>query len=178
MSSFVSRRVAEIVDAATASRIFEHYVSDMAGHMPAVVFPPGTRADDVRKQQPILFLSILVAASIGMAPSAMQMELHALLLSTLADSVISNVEKRLDVVQALLVAVIWYRPPRRYEQMNFYFLAHSAGVLAVDLGLGKRNKPGRPPPGVQAGRGKPIPAVSDSIEARRTWLGCYFQCAT
>lgn len=181
VSTFVNRRIGEVVDEATAARIFDHYVTDMAVHMPAVVFPPGTRSTTVHKEKPLVFLAVLVASSVGMAPAEMQVELHALLLSTLADSVIGNVEKRLDVVQALLVSTIWYRPPRRYEQMNFYALAHAAAVMGMDLGLGRRTKSIR---AISATSTKPrptpsqIPLATDSLEARRTWLGCYFQCAT
>ena len=46
-----------------ANVMFKCYVERMAPHMPAVVFPEGTPAAEVRKTKPTLFLAILAASS-------------------------------------------------------------------------------------------------------------------
>ena len=154
----------------------------MAIHLPAVMFSSETTAEEVRKETPILFLSILVAASVGMTGLKMQQELAQVLLGAFADRVIRHTEKSIPLIQALLVATIWYRPPTRYDQMNFYQLTHIAAVMAIDIGMGKKLPPSRRK---QMREGNELylashyrtTADTDSVEARRTWLGCYFLCA-
>ena len=178
--AFVERRISEIMDRQTASKIFYRYLSDMAFHLPVVVFPSGTTADEVRSSKPILFLSILVAASVGMTDLKKQHDLAQVLMGAFADRVIRFGDKSLCLIQALLVATIWYRPPKRYEQMNFYQLSHIAAVMAIDIGMGKKlnaSKHKRMHTGGEHALGNQYLANTDSVEARRTWLGCYFQCA-
>ena len=149
--------------------------------MPAVAFPPQTTAHQIRKQKPVLFLAILVAASVGIMPLEPQDELTDLLMATLADCVVRYGGKSTELIQAILVAVIWYKPPKRYDQMNFYQLSHVAVVMAIDCGMGKRMnlpKGSRPPTSSeQTTRMPKYLSNSSTVEARRTWLGCYFTCS-
>lgn len=177
--SIVNNQIDEIIDRKLAARIFDRYVKEMAQHLPVVVFDPGTTAADVRQTRPILFLAILVAASKGLTPLPTQDELNQVLLDIYADSIIRNGAKTLELVQALLISVIWYRPPKRYEQMNFYQLSHIAAVMAIDIGLGKRLKKTwrTMGPAFTDGRTTRNMLLTDTVEVRRTWLGCYFQCS-
>lgn len=165
----------------TAAKIFDRYVLEMSMHMPAVVFPSQTTAHQVRKSKPILFLSILVAASVGMMPVAPQEELTGLLKETLATCVMRYGGKSIELVQALFLTIVWYRPPKRYEQMNFYQLTHIAAIMAIDIGLGRRmNMPKNQRPPTSSEQTTRIPKhlfSSNLMEARRTWLGCYFMCS-
>lgn len=162
-----------------AGRVFDRYVTDMAPHLPAIVFDPGTVAATVRLQKPILFLSILVAASKGLLDLDVQEQLATLQLDIFADGIIRNGTKSLEIVQAMLLSTIWYRPPKRYDQMNFYQLTHIAAVMAIDIGLGKRLKKTwrTMGPAFSDGRTSRSMFLTDTVEVRRTWLGCYFQCA-
>lgn len=178
-SGLIDKQIDAIVDRATATKIFNHYVTNMAEHLPAVVFESGTTAADVRAQKPFLFLTILVAASVGMADLKMQHNLSHMALGVFADAIIRHGEKSLELVQALMVSAIWYRPPKRYEQMNFYQLTHIAAIMAIEIGMGKKLSPSktwRMQSNDNARAQKHIQA-SDTVEARRTWLGCYFLCA-
>jgi len=63
--------------------------------------------------------------------------------------------------------------------LKFYQLIHIAAVMAIDIGLGKKNKCQK---SKHMGlwrdhpwRRTPFPD-SESIEARRAWLSCYYQC--
>lgn len=181
VASTLNTKVDEIIDERTAAQIFDRYIVEMTIHMPAVVFPSQTTAHQIRTTKPILFLSILVAASVGMMPMEPQEELTALLKGTLADCVIRYGGKSMELIQALILAVAWYRPPKRYDQMNFYQLTHIAAIMAVDIGLGKRMnlpKNSRPPTGSEQTTLMPKHLLNSStVEARRTWLGCYFMCS-
>lgn len=178
-STYLSSKISDIISDDGAAQTFQRYVMEMAVHMPAVVFPPRTTAEEVRANRPVSFLSILVAGSLGLTPLETQEKLAALLLDVLADSIVRNGEKSLDLIQALLVATIWYRPPKHYEQMNFYQLGHIAAVMAIDMGMGKRSytsKTMRVQPGPEQMRMPNFMFNSESVEARRTWLVCYFNC--
>ena len=179
--STLNGKVAEIIDERTGAQIFDRYVMEMAMHMPAVVFPSQTTAHQIRRSKPILFLSIMVAGSVGLIPMDTQEVLVSLLKTTLADCVIRFGGKSMELVQALFIAVAWYRPPRLYEQMNFYQLTHIAAVMAVDIGLGKRmNVPRNQRLLTGSEQTTRIPKFllnPTTVEARRTWLGCYFLCS-
>lgn len=174
---------ADVVDrglltADLASRMFDCYVEKMAPHMPAVVFPPGTTAAEVRKTKPTLFLAILSAAS-GSNHPELQRVLTKEVMAIYAERIIVNGEKTLELIQALHVSTLWYWPPEHFEELKFYQLIHIAAVMAIDIGMGKKNKSSKVR---TAGlwrdhpwRRTPYPD-SESIEARRAWLACYFLC--
>lgn len=167
-----------VVTAEMAAKMFECYVERMAPHMPAVVFPPGTPAAEVRKNKPTLFLAIL-AASCGMNYPGLQKALTKEVMSIFADRIICNGEKTLEIIQALHVSTLWYWPPEHFEELKFYQLIHIAAVMAIDIGMGRKNKSSKTK---AAGlwrdhpwRRTPYPDP-ETIETRRAWLACYFLC--
>lgn len=169
-----------LLSAEDASRLFDTYVTKMAPHLPAVVFPEGTTAAEIRKTKPTLFLAILSASS-GMIFPHLQRTLTKEVMSIYAERIIVNGEKTLELVQALHISSLWYWPPEHFEELKFYQLIHVAAVMAIDIGMGKRNKPKK---AKYAGlwrdnpwRRTPYPDP-ESAEARRAWLGCYFLCCT
>jgi hypothetical protein len=159
-----------------AVQMFSCYVERMAIHMPAVVFPSGTTAADVRKSKPILFLAILAASSGTIFP-ALQRTLTKEIMAIYAERIICNGDKTLEIIQALQVSTLWYWPPEHFEELKFYQLIHIAAVMAIDIGMGKKSK------GIKSAglwrdhhwRRAPYPD-SESIESRRAWLSCYFLC--
>ena len=166
-----------IVSMDLAADLFSRYTDRMAPHFPAVIFPPSMTASELRRSKPTLFLAIMAAAS-SEVPS-LQIILQRELMTVLAEKVFLTGEKSLEIVQALLIAVIWYWPPEQFEELKFYQLVHVAAVMAIDIGLGKKAPPRRPGL-IQSNwqqmqpfrrHGPPDPTT---IESRRTWLGCYF----
>ena len=164
--------------AEVAAQIFDFYVTDMAPHLPAVVFTPGTNASSVRKEKPILFLAILAVAA-GPTYPDVQASLTKEVMSVYADRIIMKGEKSLEIIQALQVTTLWYYPPEHFEELKFYQLVHIAAIMAIDIGMGKSSKSSsnktvglfRDTPW----RKQPYPDP-DSVEARRAWLACYFLC--
>jgi hypothetical protein len=96
------------------------------------------------------------------------------------DEVIVRGHKSLELVQAITVAVIWYWPPERFEELKFYQLVHVAAVMAIEIGLGRKKaaKGGFRKHISYAWRDHPLrknpPPDPTTIEARRAWLTCYF----
>ncbi|KAM3086771.1 hypothetical protein ACMFMG_000895 [Clarireedia jacksonii] len=181
-----SHEYADVVDrglitADVATNMFNCYVEKMAPHMPAVVFPHGTTAAEIRKTKPILFLAILSASSGTNYPS-LQKQLTKEVMSIYADRIVCNGEKTLELIQALHVSTLWYWPPEHFEELKFYQLIHIAAVMAIDIGMGRKGKSSKTQKMKSAGlwrdhpwRRTPYPDP-ETIEARRTWLGCYFLC--
>lgn len=171
-----------------AARLFSRYKTQMVRHLPGVVFPPSTTIAELRRTKPILFLAIMAAAS-G-EDHALQRVLQKELMQIFAQKIIVTGEKTMELVQALIVAVIWYWPPEYFEELKFYQLIHIAGVMAIDIGLGRkgnarnRRNAGMATTGTPASfawRGDPSrkvpPPDPTSLEARRTWLTCYYLAA-
>lgn len=160
-----------IIDAPSAYRIFDRYQNEMQ-LLPIVVFAPGTKAQDIRRSKPVLFLGILAAACSPIR-SDLQPTLHSEVLRILADRIICRGEKSMELVQALLVITIFYNPPERYEELHFNQLIHISAVMGIDLGLGKRVRPKVLATWMER-MAMPDP---NAAETRRTWLGLYYMSA-
>lgn len=165
-----------LITMSEATALFTRYVEDMVPHLPAVVFPEGTTATEVRKTKPILFLAVIAAAS-SETPK-LQRQLVKEIMQIFADHIIISGKKSLELVQSILVSVIWYYPPEHFEELKFYQFVHLAAVMSIDLGLGRRkyNPKSRLVPYTWRDhpfRKQPLPDPT-SIEARRTWLAVYF----
>lgn len=151
-----------------AAGLFNKYKEHMVRHLPAVVFPHSATVMELRKTKPTLFLAVMAAAT-GENHS-LQRVLQKELMQLFAEKVIVTGEKNLELVQAIHVAVIWYWPPEHFEELKFYQLVHIAAVMAIDIGLGRKNTSKRGPPPFR----RNPPPDSSSIECRRTWLTCFF----
>jgi hypothetical protein len=176
--SHINALIDNLMSPETAERIFVRYVNDICPHFPAVPFSSSTTARELRDTKPLLFLSILAGSSHGAAEQLVTQDVQRELTKTLkdqfADIIWRNGEKSLEIVQALQVAVLWYRPPLHYEQHNFYMMVNCAAVMALDLGLGRRNTPTVMK--LSIGPFKRCHPNASSIESRRTFLVCYYLC--
>jgi len=167
-----------IITMAQAGELFRRYTDQMSPHLPAVVFPPDMTAAELRETKPILFHAVMAAAS-SEIPS-IQKVLTKELMQVFAEKVIVIGQKSLELVQALHVAVIWYWPPEHFEELKFYQLVHVSAIMAIDIGLGrKKQAKGGFRKHIPQGWGdhplkKNAPPDPTTIEARRTWLACYF----
>ncbi|KAK5109151.1 hypothetical protein LTR62_007513 [Meristemomyces frigidus] len=178
-------RIDSLISPTVASDVFGLYVNKLAPHLPAVVFPPKTTAEQLFKDKPILYVSILSAASFGTLHPDTTRALAREAVGAVADCVVRNGAKSLELIQAMQVMALWYKPPEKAEQTNFYQIIHMAAVMALDIGLGKRFNPaksrrgfGGPNANFAPGPHKTLPQDSDTLEARRAWLGCYYLCAS
>jgi hypothetical protein len=176
--SYINGLIDNLMSPDVAERVFVRYNSEICPHFPAVPFAPGTTAAELREKKPLLFLSLLAGSSHGsteqLVSQDVQRELTKLLKDQLADIIWRNGEKSLEIVQALQVAVLWYRPPLHFEQHNFYMMVNCAAVMALDLGLGRKATPNVMK--LSIGPFRRYHPNSSSIEARRTFLVCYYLC--
>lgn len=180
-----ARRINRLVDPTTAAGLFDRYVTKMAPHLPAVVFPPSTTADKMWREKPILYVCIISAAASGILEPDVSRELVQEAVGAIADCVVRYGAKSLELIQSMQIMALWYKPPEKATQTNFYQIIHMAAVMALDIGLGKRYNPakarrgfGGPNANFAPGPGNTIPQDSDTLEARRAWLCSYYLCAS
>ncbi|MCJ1403494.1 hypothetical protein MMC11_006717 [Xylographa trunciseda] len=164
----------------TAKRAFQHFVVHMMPEFPIVVIESTDDVEQMRQEKPTLFLSILNAAS-GKLLIHIQREINRELHRLFADRALVVGEKSLELIQALQIAMIWYYPPERYEELKFYALIHVTCVMAIDIGLNRRGKALKVMGFIDFSRGRSLQRKqhpdSSLIECRRAWLGCYFLAA-
>ncbi|KAK5165754.1 uncharacterized protein LTR77_008677 [Saxophila tyrrhenica] len=179
------KQINTIISPDMAAQTFHRYCSKLAPNLPAVVFPSGTTAEQVFREKPILYVCILSAASHGNLHPDIAKKLTREAVGAIADCVVRSGAKSLELIQAMQVFALWYKPPEKAEQTNFYQIIHMAAVMALDIGLGKRFNPAKAERGFGGrnakyapGPGKMLPQDSDTVEARRAWLGCYYLCAS
>ncbi|PYH43614.1 putative C6 transcription factor (War1) [Aspergillus saccharolyticus JOP 1030-1] len=176
-----SREAVDIIDrglvnAEIAAEAFRRYNEEMALLIPMVVFPKGTKMEDIRQKKPVLFHAI-TAVAVGTIQPQAQIPLINDFYRLIAEKVVVKGEKSLELVQSILVCCNWYTPPDNFEELKFYQLTHMAVTLAMDVGLYRKSMP----------RGKQMNLIRniiakkssevldpDSPETRRTWLACYF----
>lgn len=165
-----------LIDAKTAYKSFDRYHNEMCHRLPVVAFPPSTRAEDIRRSKPTLFQAI-VAVACGTIRPDLQSKIISDATRILADRIVYNGEKSMELVQTIQIMTVFYQPPEKYEELNFNQLIHIAAVMALDIGMGKRTKKGTPviwKGFMDKNKNLPDPVAA---ETRRCWLGCYYMCS-
>jgi hypothetical protein len=167
-----------VMEAKNAYQLFEFYKEEMSGMFPFVVFSSEIQAETVRHEKPLLFLSVITVAAGVLKP-----ELHRYLTSEvwriLADRVIYTGAPSVEVIQALQVMAVYYtHHTGRDNYRNFHHLIHSAAVMAMDAGMGKRIRPNQSRLFKDPWEHGLVREAPNSAEIRRTWLGAYYLCST
>ncbi|PYH47644.1 uncharacterized protein BP01DRAFT_354849 [Aspergillus saccharolyticus JOP 1030-1] len=153
----------------TAQMLLSVFIAELTQFYPVVVLPDDTNADFLRRAKPMLFLSMIAASALTLeTPHATV--LHEELLATFAQRFFLRQEKSLDLVQALLIMLIYYLPPKSAIHGQYYQYTHIATTMALELGL-VAGAVGRKNQRCHAGEGElPPPVLSDQA---RAVLGCY-----
>lgn len=157
-----------------ATELFNRFNEEMAEHVPIIVFPQGTTANSVRALKPTLFRAILAAAA-GPSDPQLSKTLNSEILQIYADRIFIKGEKKLELIQAMLVTIVWYYPPNDFEELKFYQYIHVASTMAIGMGLGRKSR--IKASNEESGAVKEGVVDSESIESRRVLLSCYLLCA-
>lgn len=157
----------------TAAQLFDRYVNELVQYHPTVVFPEGCTADEIRRTKPALFLAVIAAAA-GTSDPDLNRSLNKEISQLYAERIIMNGEKSLELVQSLLITLMWYYPPDNFEDLKFYQYIHIAATMSLDIGIGKKPRIGTSREYTRSGN--PLPN-SGLIDCRRTLLACYLNCA-
>lgn len=89
----------------------------------------------------------------------------------LAEKVVVDGDKSLDLIQALLVLSTWHLPPNTYNELKFNQYAHMAATMVTDLRCSTDKRYVIPT------AGDPSPPSHELAEVCRTFLATYFLCS-
>lgn len=183
VSAFIEIGIAWIISTHTANAIFGRYCVELAETFPAVVIDPATSAPQVRSSKPVLFLAILAAGSDGICDVDTQKRLRHLLTRVLARCILDKFGYTIEFVQSFIVSALWHKPSEPIQgenSMDMPQLSHAAANIAIHIGLDRqssiKNQNSLARRHRQNSRSLNPSQMAD-IEARRTWLGCYYICA-
>lgn len=164
-----------IISTDLATELFNTYITELVPHYPAVVFPIGVTAAEVRRTKPTLFLAIIAAAS-GKSDPSLYSTLNSEVVAAYAQQIVVGGQKSVELVQAMIVTSVWYYPPGKFSQLKFYEYIHMAATMALDIGLGTNSKTlrrRRMQPNEETPVSDEGDANDDELEKRRTFLACY-----
>lgn len=166
--------------------ILTKYRTEMAYHCPCVVVPLDITLLDLQQNSPHLLSAILMVTSLGDADRKKRMTDQ--FLEHISYSIVKELHKGLDILQALLVCVSWYLQPfpcnftrtirgSRHNRYHFLFKSEEQLSVIMHLALAMLHRLGlhrRPAPSI----GKsPQPREHDNAhttDARRAYLGCFY----
>ena len=166
------------MDTETEEKIFDRFINFHLKNLPILAFPSGTKASYVRESRPLLYLAILVAAGATQLSLTVISKLHQELKRRIAEDILVEGHKSVELIQVLHTTCLWYRPSSAFAKHTFYQLLNMAGSMAIELGLGRPASRHRlSPSSTQDPYLHWILPNPDSIECRRAWLVCYYCCA-
>lgn len=125
----------EIISKDAAIALYQDFVTNMLPLHPIIALEQHDTFETMRIQKPTLLLAIIAAASAIGVPETYK-HLHRHLIRNLAEKVIIDGQKSLELLQAILVMEAWYCPPDDLRKLNFYQWIHIAGTMAMQIGIG------------------------------------------
>ncbi|KAI1387923.1 uncharacterized protein F4822DRAFT_407986 [Hypoxylon trugodes] len=123
-----------LVDASTASLLFDHWNLHMRPLMPVIEISSEEDVSAIRMKKPILFLTIMTVASASIRPSLVP-PLLTRLNNTLAQDVFIQGAKSLDLLQSMILFSQYYIQPPHIRSFALPQHVYSAVVMSHDLGL-------------------------------------------
>lgn len=158
------------------NELLDKYRRHKMPQFPFVVIPEETDVADLRRRSPFLLLCILTA-SLEHHPE-LQSTLENLVRKEVAQRMIVDIERNMDLLQGLLVHIAWYYYHWRTYHTHMYMLLQMARMMIGDLGLNReesfhlREIPVGDKDPFQNRR-----ESSPSTAGQRAFLGCYYLCS-
>ncbi|KAJ5579213.1 hypothetical protein N7450_008080 [Penicillium hetheringtonii] len=172
MEDVVDRGIISIDD---AEQLVAFFIHELASFFPLVVLPSATTAAQLRQSKPILFLSVIAAASISINAGLANV-LNREMIRLYAERFFIEGEKSLELVQALLVMIVFYFPPASPLKLQFYQYTHIASTMALEIGLATKRRVSKKKSDRR--NSKYEPHDEHLAEQARTVLGCYHLSST
>ena len=126
-----------ILSVAKATELYQKYLDELMPQYPAV--PLSCTMAELRSKKPTLLLAVLAASS-GTSDPSLNRKLNQEIQSAYATKVSIQGLKSLELVQSLLVSILWTYPPDKFEDLKFHQQIHMAATMALDLGLASKPK--------------------------------------
>ena len=169
--------ISSLIDIEVQEKIFNKFINFHMDNLPILAFPPGTKPSYVRESRSLLYLAILVAAGATQISLAIINKLHQKLKRKIAEDILIEGHKSVELIQVLHITCFWYRPSSTFAKHTFYQLINMAASMAIELGLDRPASRYRfSPSSTQDPYLHWVLPNPDSIECRRAWLVCYYCC--
>ena len=120
-----------------ANDLVAFFVTELTAFAPIVVLPPDTTASQLRCSKPVLFLSVIAAAAVSLDANLAAV-LNREMVRVYAERFFIGGEKSLELVQALLLMIVFYFPPDSPLKLQFYQYTHIAATMALEIGLASK----------------------------------------
>ena len=151
-----------------AEQLVAFFIHEQSSTFPMVMFSPNTTASALRHTKPVLFLSVITSAAISI-DSGLAAVLNRDMVRLYADRVFIEGEKSLEMVQAVILMIIYYLPPRSPLRLQFYQYTHIAATMALEIGLATKRRVSKK----SSDRKQPGGYDESLAEQARAVLGCY-----
>ncbi|KAA8648582.1 hypothetical protein EYZ11_006723 [Aspergillus tanneri] len=122
-----------------ANELVAFFIRDLTAFAPIVALPPDTTAAQLRRSKPVLFLSVIAAAALSVDEGLATVLNHEMV-RLYAERFFMNGDKSLELVQALLLMIIFYYPPDSPSKLQHYQYTHIAATMALEIGLASKRK--------------------------------------
>ncbi|KAJ5740497.1 hypothetical protein N7493_000369 [Penicillium malachiteum] len=157
-----------IISLDDAEQLVAFFIHEQSTIFPLVVLPSNTTAAQLRQTKPVLFLSVISAAAISI-DAALAAVLNREMVRLYSERFFIEGEKSLELVQALLLMIIFYFPPGSPLKLQFYQYTHIASTMALEIGLASKRRVSKN----KTDRRKSEPHDEHLAEQARAVLGCY-----
>lgn len=165
-----------IITMETARELVFLFINDLAAFFPVVVLPTNVNVAQLRHSKPVLFLSVLAAASIAVDARLAEI-LNREIVRVYAERFFIEAEKSFELVQSLLIMTVFSYPPNSPLKIQFYQYAHIAGTMALEIGLASKRRVSKKPSPGKAGQEQHEVFDEHMTEQARAILGCYHFCS-
>jgi hypothetical protein len=126
-----------IITKQMADELMSIWRNELVNACPGITIPRSWTALDLRVNKPSLFHAVMAAAAHSKG-SALSDKLHEEAVYLYARSAFINGEKSVQSIQAMLVTVAYYSPPKKPGQLQIYQWVNMAASMALELGLASK----------------------------------------
>lgn len=126
-----------IISQHRAEELMSIWRNDLVHACPGITIPRHWTAYELRANKPALFHAVMAAAAHSKG-SELSDKLHEEAVYLYARSAFINGEKSVQCIQAMLVTVAYYSPPKSPGQLQIYQWVNMAASMALELGLASK----------------------------------------
>lgn len=146
--------------------------NDLVNSCPGITIPRHWTANDLRANKPALFHAVMAAAAHSYG-SQISDKLHEEAVYLYARSAFINGEKSIESIQAMMVTVAFYSPPKNPGQLQIYQWVNMAASMALELGLASKPRTHEQLPKRAIRSLQKISSPEELLEHCRTVLNLY-----
>lgn len=159
-----------------AEELLNIWRNELVVASPGIYITKDWTAMDLRQKKPSLFYAIMAAAAHSKG-SELSDKLHEETVYLYARTAFINGEKSVQTIQALLVTVAFYSPPKTPGQLQIYQWVNMAASMALELGLASKPRTHEQLPKRAIRSLQKISSPEELLEHCRTVLYLYVACA-